>query len=80
MTGEQYVKIACEIMGAPYKLQAMPKFGVSIVGMFVPVLHEFVEMMYQFEHDYIFDSTKFEKTFNATATPYREGIEATLKF
>lgn len=80
MTGEQYVKIACDIMGAPYKLQAMPKFGVSIVGMFVPVLHEFVEMMYQFEHDYIFDSTKFEKAFNETATSYQEGIDATLKF
>jgi len=80
MCGEQYVKTACEIMGVPYRLQAMPKFGVSIVGMFVPVLHEFVEMMYQFEHDYVFDSTKFEKTFNATATPYREGIETTLKF
>jgi nucleoside-diphosphate-sugar epimerase len=45
MTGEQYVKIACDIMGVPYKLQAVPKFGVSIVGMFVPVLHEFVEIM-----------------------------------
>ena len=79
MTGEQYVKIACEIMGVPYKLQAMPKFGVSIVGLFVPVLHEFVEMMYQFEHDYVFDSTKFEKAFNETATSYQNGIAATLK-
>lgn len=80
MTGEQYVRIACEIMGVPYKIQAMPKFGVSIVGLFVPVLHEFVEMMYQFEHDYIFDSTKFEKAFGETATLYKDGIAATLKF
>lgn len=79
MTGEQYVKIACQIMGVPYKLQALPKFGVSIVGMFVPVLHEFVEMMYQFDNDYVFDSTKFEKAFNETATPYQEGIAQTLK-
>jgi nucleoside-diphosphate-sugar epimerase len=79
MTGEKYVRIACEIMGVPYRLQAMPKFGVSIVGLFVPVLHEFVEMMYQFEHDYVFDSSKFEKAFNATATSYNEGIQATLK-
>jgi nucleoside-diphosphate-sugar epimerase len=78
MTGELYVRIACEIMGVPYKLQAIPKFGVSIVGMFVPVLHEFVEMMYQFEHDYIFDSSKFEKAFNETATSYQDGIAATL--
>jgi nucleoside-diphosphate-sugar epimerase len=79
MTGEQYVRIACEIMGVPYKLQTLPKFGVSLVGLFVPVLHEFVEMMYQFEHDYVFDSTKYELAFGEKATEYREGIAATLK-
>ncbi len=79
ITGEQYVRIACEIMGKPYKLQALPKFGVRLLGLFVPVLREFVEMMYQFENDYIFDSTKFEKAFNVQATSYKEGIASTLK-
>ncbi|HMJ69369.1 MAG TPA: NAD-dependent epimerase/dehydratase family protein [Cyclobacteriaceae bacterium] len=79
ITGEQYVRIACETMGVPYKLQALPKFGVSIVGLFMPVLQEFVEMMYQFDQDYIFDSSKFEKEFGAAATSYQEGIAATLK-
>jgi nucleoside-diphosphate-sugar epimerase len=79
MTGEQYVRIACEVMGVPYRLQKLSKFAVSMVGMFVPVLHEFVEMMYQFDRDYVFDSTKFEKAFNETATSYQDGIAATLK-
>jgi nucleoside-diphosphate-sugar epimerase len=80
MTGEQYVKIASEIAGVPMKkIQAMPKLGVRVIGLFVPVLGEFVEMMYQFENDYVFDSTKFEKAFNATATSYKEGIAGTLK-
>lgn len=79
ITGEQYVRMACEIMKMPYKLQALPKFGVRLVGIFVPVLKEFVEMMYQFENDYIFDSTKFEKAFMTQATLYRDGIAETLK-
>lgn len=79
MSGEQYVRIACEIVGQPYRLQALGKFGVSMVGLFSPILHEIVEMMYQFEHDYIFDSTKFEKAFNLTATTYKDGIAETLK-
>ena len=79
ITGEQYVRIACEIMNKPYKLQVLPKFGVRVVGLFVPVLREFVEMMYQFENDYVFDSTKFEKAFNLQATSYKDGIAATLK-
>jgi nucleoside-diphosphate-sugar epimerase len=79
MTGEQYVKIACEILDKKYKLQTLPKWGIRTLGLFIPVLREFVEMMYQFEQDYIFDSTKFEKEFSVQATSYKEGIAATLK-
>lgn len=80
MTGEEYVKIACRMMDVKYSLMSMPKFGVRLVGLFMPVMREFVEMMYQFETDYIFDSTKFEKAFNMKSTTYEEGIAATLKF
>ena len=79
MTGEEYVRIACDLMNKPYKVMSLPKFGVRLLGVFVPVLKEFVEMMYQFENDYIFDSTKFEKQFNIQATSYKEGIAETLK-
>ena len=79
ITGEQYVQIACDIMGRPYRLQTLPKFGVRLMGLFVPILREFVEMMYQFENDYTFDSSKFEKAFSEQATPYHEGIATTLK-
>jgi nucleoside-diphosphate-sugar epimerase len=80
MTGEEYVRIACRLMDAKYSLMSMPKFGVRLVGLFMPVMREFVEMMYQFENEYIFDSTKFEKAFNMKTTSYEEGIAATLKF
>jgi nucleoside-diphosphate-sugar epimerase len=78
MTGEEYVRIASELMKMPNKIQAMPKWGVWTLGLFIPVLREFVEMMYQFENDYVFDSTKFEKAFAQQATPYKKGIEETL--
>jgi nucleoside-diphosphate-sugar epimerase len=79
MTGEQYVKIATELMSRPNKVQALPKFGVQLLGLFIPVLREFVEMMYQYENDYLFDSSKFEKAFNIQATDYKVGIAETLK-
>lgn len=79
LTGEQYVRIASEIAGQPYKLQAVQGIGVSLLGLFIPVLREFKEMMYQFERDYFFDSSKFENAFHQSATTYREGIAATLK-
>jgi hypothetical protein len=34
--------------------------------------------MYQFENDYLFDSTKLENRFGLIATDYSTGIEASL--
>ncbi len=80
ITGADYVRMACEIMNQKYRIQAMPKWGVRMLGLFIPVLREFVEMMYQFEQDYVFDSTRFEKQFSMPPTPVRKGIEETLRF
>jgi len=80
ITGEELVGMAYEIMNMPNKgAQAMSKTGVRILGLFIPVLREFVEMMYQFENDYIFDSSKASKFLNENATFYKEGIRETLK-
>lgn len=78
MTGERFVRIACEVAGQPYRLQVAPRWLLRVMGLFSPVLRENMEMLYQFERDYVFDSTKLERAFGLTATPYREGIAATL--
>jgi len=79
MSGEAYVRLACELAGKPYGIQVAPRWMLGIMGLFVPVLRENMEMMYQFEHDYRFDSSKVERAFNVSATPYKEGIAAALK-
>jgi nucleoside-diphosphate-sugar epimerase len=78
MTGEGFVRLACELAGKPYKLQVAPGWMLNLMGLFMPVLRENREMMYQFEHDYRFDSSKLMKTFNSAPTDYRTGIKATL--
>ncbi len=80
ITGEELVRKAYQAMKQPDKgIQAMGKTGVRLVGLFVPVLREFVEMMYQFEEEYIFDSTKASTFLNEQATSYAVGIPETLK-
>ena len=49
-----------------------------LIGIFVPVVRENMEMLYQFEYDYRFDSSKVERALGVAATGYREGIAATL--
>jgi nucleoside-diphosphate-sugar epimerase len=78
ITGEQYVRLACELAGRPYRLQVAPRWMLRLMGLFVPVLRENMEMLYQFEHDYRFDSTKIGRAFDLTATDYRTGIAATF--
>ncbi|HOY28663.1 MAG TPA: NAD-dependent epimerase/dehydratase family protein [Flavobacteriales bacterium] len=79
MSGEAYVRLACELAGKPYGIQVAPRWMLSIMGLFVPVLRENMEMMYQFEHDYRFDSSKVERAFQLSATSYKDGIAAALK-
>ena len=46
-----------------------------LVGLFNKVIQGTVEMFYQYDHDYIFDSTKFERFFNVKPTAYEDGIK-----
>lgn len=79
ITGEDYVRIACETTGRPYKgVTGMSKLLLRMLGIFMPVLREFVEMMYQFENDYIFDSQKVERSLGIQPTSYKEGIAKTF--
>ena len=79
ITGREYVRLACEAAGRPYAMSRVPRIVVSLMGLVVPELRESVEMLYQFETDYRFDSTKVERALTITPTPYAEGIGATLK-
>ncbi len=73
-SGAQWVeKIAAEL-GVKARYQATPKFMVSLLGLFDPVMREFPEMMYQYDRDYIFRSDKFENQFKIKPTPYLDGI------
>jgi hypothetical protein len=51
-----------------------------VLGLFIPELKEFPEMMYQYESDYIFDSSKFESRFGISATPPREGVKIMIDY
>jgi len=49
------------------------------IGLFMPIMKEMVEMMYQYDRDYVFDSSKFEKRFDFTPMSYLNGIHETVK-
>lgn len=79
LTGEDFARLACGQAGRPFKLQVVPRWLLKLMGIFIPVLRENDEMMYQFECDYRFDSSKVESAYGLHATPYAEGINASLE-
>ena len=79
LTGKEWIETIAKEMGVDPKYQSLPKFLVRIIGLFVPIMKELVEMMYQYNRDYIFDSSKFEKRFDFKPTPYPEGIKQIVK-
>jgi hypothetical protein len=46
---------------------------------FNSVVKESMEMLYQYDSDYLFDSTKFNNAFSFNTTPYEEGIRKTVE-
>ncbi len=74
-TGKEWIEAIAKEMGKEPKTQVAPKFLVKILGMFIPIMKEMVEMLYQYDRDYVFESSKFEKRFDFKPTPYLDGIK-----
>jgi len=78
-TGKQWIEQIAAGFGVKPKYMAAPKYMVRLLGLFIPIMKEMVEMTYQYDRDYVFDSSKFEKRFNYQPTPYSEGIKVLVE-
>lgn len=75
ITGVQFMEMAAGIYGVNPKYMAVNKTMMWLYGLFVKVVMGTVEMYYQYNHDYNFNSDKFEKAFNFKPTAYQDGIK-----
>jgi nucleoside-diphosphate-sugar epimerase len=79
ITGREMITMIASEMGAEKKISLLPKFMLLPLGLFIPIMKEMREMIYQFDRDYFFDSSKFTRRFGITATPYEDGIKAVCR-
>jgi len=75
LTNLEWIELIAKELNTVTKVQKAPKVMLHLLGIFVPIIREFPEMLYQYEQDYIFDSSKFEKRFGTIATSPKEGIK-----
>lgn len=79
LSSKQWIELIADELKVVAKIQTVPVWMIKMLGLFVPIMKEFPEMNYQYEQDYVFDSTKFEKRFGITATAPKEGIRILIE-
>lgn len=79
ITGRQMITLFAREMKQPDKVMVMPMWLLKILGLFMPLMREMPEMMYQYDRDYFFDSSKFRQRFGFNATSYEMGVKATIE-
>jgi len=80
INGKTFIEIAAKELKVKPDYSVLKKWMIQLAGLFNKTIHESVEMLYQSEFDYQFDSTKFNERFNFEPTSYEHGIKETIKF
>lgn len=73
LTGKQFVEAVASAYKVNPKYMVLRKWMLQMTGLFNPIIKELIEMLYQQEYDYLFDSSDFENQF-FKATDYNSGI------
>ncbi|HJT90153.1 MAG TPA: NAD-dependent epimerase/dehydratase family protein [Bryobacteraceae bacterium] len=78
-TGKQLIEMAAREFGLPPRHRVFKRPMLWLAGRFYPVIRELYEMAYQYESDYVFDSSKFQKAFPFQPTSYAEGVRVCVE-
>jgi nucleoside-diphosphate-sugar epimerase len=74
LTGAEFIEKAAATLNKASRYMVLPKWMIRLGGVFDRTTAELYEMLYQYESEYIFDSTKFETAYSFKPTPYEQGI------
>jgi nucleoside-diphosphate-sugar epimerase len=76
-TGKAFIELAATALRTQPRYQILSRPIVWVAGRFDATVRELYEMLYQYEFDYDFDSTKFTKAFGFQPASYPEGVRRT---
>jgi nucleoside-diphosphate-sugar epimerase len=79
LTGEAFLHLVFNAAGQRSKMRALPAAAVRAAALINPMARELRETLYQFQHPFILDWTKYERAFGpAKPTPHADAIERTV--
>jgi nucleoside-diphosphate-sugar epimerase len=78
-TGAAFIEEAAAELHKAGQYKVLSKWMIRLGGLFDRTTAELYEMLYQYESEYLFDSTKFETAYSFQPTPYEQGIRETVR-
>ena len=78
LTGAEWAERTGSIVGREVKPSTVSRPMLVALGIFMPLLRELRETLYQWERPWLVDDSKFRSTFGATATDPDEGIRQSI--
>lgn len=73
------VELAADAVGVRPRLRAVPAWQLRVMGLFVPMVKESVELLYQFDDDFVVASDEFEERFGWGPVPLETSIASTAR-
>ena len=78
LTHRAFIERVYRLAGTEPKLRTVAKWLVSLLALTDSTMREVKEMLYQFEDDFVVDSSRFTRTFGLAPTPLDDAVRATL--
>ena len=78
--GKSIINMAALELSVPAKQMVVSKTMFKMISFFDKTISEIYEMLYQYEFDYYFDSSKFNNYFKYQPKSYKEGIKESIAF
>jgi nucleoside-diphosphate-sugar epimerase len=72
------VEITAEAAGTRPRIRNVPTWQLRLLGLFSKPIGEMIELRYEFEHDYVIDSSEFESHFHLSPTPLETSLAETV--
>ena len=80
ITQQQFAELICKKLNQETKVRTMPNLLLNMLSLVSKQLKEVKEMKYEFEHDYLVNTSKYEDMFGSEVTSHEEAVKETVEW
>jgi len=77
-TTRAFAELVADIAGSTAQLRPISRWQLRMIGTIVPAVREMVEMLYEFENDWVVDHGRYAALLGDHATPLDDALRSTL--